>query len=42
MANKELEKELKELFKEIMDMVNTKSATLEKSIVKYADKKLGK
>ena len=42
MANKEREKELKELMKETMKYIDTKMATVEKSILKYADKTLSK
>lgn len=42
MASKEQEKELKEMMKETMKYIDTRMAMVEKSIVKYADKKLSK
>ena len=39
MADKELEKEMKALAKEIMDYTNKKLAQMEKNLVAYIDKK---
>lgn len=40
--DKELEKELKQMMKETLDYANTRMGMVEKSIIKYADKKLDK
>jgi hypothetical protein len=42
MASKEQEKELKELMKETMNFIDKRIGELEKSLLKYADKKLSK
>jgi len=39
MADKELEKEMKALAKELMDYTNKQLAQLEKNLVAYIDKK---
>lgn len=40
--DKELEKELKTLMEEVKGYINTKMGAMEKSVLKYADKKLAK
>ena len=42
MASKEQEKELKTLMKETMSFIDKRIGELEKSLLKYADKKLSK
>ncbi len=42
MASKEQEKELKEMMKQTMKYIDTRMGMVEKSILKYADKKLSK